>query len=165
MTLTSFSTIFHIIIAAIFLIIAVFVVRKRGFGDVVTRLLVIYSGVSILWEGVLASSTYLYYRLALPESVILHLPYYGLFLLAYLFLALSIAFLQDKAPQWGLWLFAPIWLGIVLILDFNWFGLPEILWQNPSFLIVSSSCSSRFRVEEASTPYFLSAPARASLVR
>jgi signal transduction histidine kinase len=141
MTITAFSTIFNIITAAIYLIVAVFAVRKRGFGDAVTRLLVFYSVMAILWEGIRASFTYLYFRLALPESVLLHLPYYGLFLLAYLYWALTISFLQGRAPNWSFWLFAPFWLGVVLALDFNWFRLPDVLWQNAAFLIDRNSIS------------------------
>ncbi len=130
MTLAISLTIFHIFIAVVYLILAIIVIRKRGFMDLLTRLLVIYAGVSILWEGMRASSTYLYFHMALPESFILHIPYYGLFLLGFLFMSLTSVFLQKKCPHWSMWLFASLWLGIVFSLDFNLFGLINIIRQD-----------------------------------
>ncbi len=105
MTFSTLSAILHILAASIYTVVAFLTFRKRGFGDLVSRLLVVYLVFAFLWEGLQASYEYIYFTLALPESIELHLLYYGLFLLAFFFLALSIAFLRNEAPHWITWIF------------------------------------------------------------
>ena len=135
MTFATFSAILHIVAASIYFIVAILALRKRGVSDLVSRLLIVYLVLAILWEGLQASYNYFYFALALPESVTLHLLYYGLFLLAFFFLVLSIAFLHSGAPHWSTWIFGLVGLAVVLVIDFNWLNLPDTLWQNSAFFI------------------------------
>ena len=133
MTFSTLSAILHIIAASIYSIVAILTLRKRGIGDLVSRILMIYLVVAILWEGLQGSYDYIYFALALPESVVLHLLYYGFFLLAFFFFVLSFAFLEKKPPHWSTWLFGFVGFSIVLIIDLNWLNLPDILIQNSTF--------------------------------
>ncbi len=135
MTFDTLSALLHLVAASIYSVIAILSLRKRGFGDLVSRILIVYLVVAFLWEGLRASYDYFYYSLALPENVNLHLLYYGLFILAFFYFVLSTAFLRGKALHWGTWIFGVFWLGIVLIIDFNWFNLPDPLLQNNAISI------------------------------
>jgi signal transduction histidine kinase len=128
-------SIFHLFVAAAYLVILVLVLRKRGFSDFVSRLLGSLLALAILFEVGLSLQRFLFYSLGIPVGIVLHLPYYGLLLLSFLFLILSTTFLRNKAPHWGWWLLAPVWLILVLSLDFNWFSLPYTLWQSGIVLI------------------------------
>jgi signal transduction histidine kinase len=126
---TTVSNIFHLSLAVVYFLIAVQVMRKRGYKDLVTWLLVFYSLISVFMELIIAARDYLSNALALPEMVLLHIPYYGIFFLALIFLSLTMAFLHKESFYWVLIFAASIIFGIVLTLDFNWFGIPEILWR------------------------------------
>ena len=60
MTFATLPTIVHSVAAAVYIIVAVLALRKRGFGDLVSRLLVSYLVLAALWEGVQASHDYLF---------------------------------------------------------------------------------------------------------
>ena len=90
---SNFLTALHFLVALVYCVIVVLTLRKRGFGDTVSHLLVTYLSLAVLWEALLAVQDYIYFYLALPEAAVLHLTYYGLFLLAFNFFLLSQAFL------------------------------------------------------------------------
>ncbi|HIE56805.1 MAG TPA: hypothetical protein EYP88_01045 [Anaerolineales bacterium] len=127
--ITSLSVVFHILIAVAYLALFVLALHKRGFNDALSRFLAVYLGLAALWEFVLATQWVIFTNLVLPKAVVWHLPYYGLVLLAFLLLTLNTTFLQDQKPHWGKWLLLLLWLGAALTLDFNWFFLPDSLWQ------------------------------------
>ncbi|MFC1997087.1 ATP-binding protein [Chloroflexota bacterium] len=56
-------------------------------------------------------------------------------------MSITTVFLLDKLPSYRVVLLALVWFGIVLILDFNWLGLPEILWNDAVYLIDLRSLS------------------------
>ena len=135
MIFTSLSPIFHIVTAIIYIIIAVLALRKRGFSDVVSRLLFTYLVTVIFWEGMQAGYNFIFNALALPDNVTLHLLYYGLFLSSFFYLLLSVSFLRGEPPQWFVWIFGPFWLGLVVVIDFNLFNMSELLWQNDALIV------------------------------
>ncbi|HBX69856.1 MAG TPA: hypothetical protein DEH25_10895 [Chloroflexi bacterium] len=139
MTFAAFSQVSHLAVATIYLVILVLALRKRGVSDFVSRLLDFYLILAIFWELIFFSQQTISHTLTLPTLFVLHLPYYGLFLLAFIFLNLSAALLRSKALHWGLWLISLIWLSFVLILDFNWFFLPDTIWQNSTTVINRSN--------------------------
>lgn len=124
---SNFLTALHFLVALVYCVIVVLTLRKRGFGDTVSHLLVTYLILAVLWEALLAVQEYIFFYLALPEAAILHLTYYGLFLLAFNFFLLSQAFLSDQSPRWWQWLLVMIWLGIVLFMDLNLFYMPSAI--------------------------------------
>jgi len=133
--------IFHLLVAAAYVVILVLALRKRGFSDLVSRLLGSYLALAILFELILSLQSFIFSGFGLPAVVVLHLPYYGLLLLSFLYFLLSATLLRNEAPKWGWWFIVSIWLIFVLALDFNWFSLPIVLWQTESVMVDLPSIS------------------------
>ncbi len=125
---TMISTVFHLLIAVAYLAVGVLLLRKRGFGDALSRFLIVYLGLSTLWELLLAVQVYFFY-FALPDAVVLHLPYYDLLLLSFTLYLLSALFLRDKIVHWLLWVVALLLFGMSVVLDFNFFYWPDPILQ------------------------------------
>ena len=134
------STVFHLLIAVAYLALVVLSLRKRGFGDALSRFLIVYLGLATLWELLLAAQGHLF-TLAIPDAVVLHLPYYGLLLLSFALLALSTAFLQDKRPHWLFWLLLLALLGAAVTLDFNFLYWPDPLWASQTAALYRADLS------------------------
>jgi len=135
MTFITFSSILHIAVAFVYVAVAILTIRKRGFGDFISRLLVFYLALAILWEIIQASYTQLFFSGLLPSTVALHLPYYGLFLLAFVFSILSFSFLRNSPPKWFVWILGLFWVSLNIVLDFNWFNFQDPLIQTGTFTI------------------------------
>ena len=120
--------IIHGITAFIFLILLGIVLKQRGIGDAVSRIMAGYLVVSMLLalsrlgvEADLFSS--------IQDFFILHLPFYGVFLLSFLLFHLSNLFIRRATGNWLGWVVGIIWFVVILVLDVNWLTFPEILYR------------------------------------
>ena len=116
-----------ILTGVLYLPIAGVILKRRGFQEWATRLLVLYVGASSLWTLGLV-----FLRpggLATPaQDVPARVWLYGLLLLAWLFLHLTRAFLRFAGSGWGWWALGAAWIVAAIVLNENWLGLPEVSW-------------------------------------
>jgi signal transduction histidine kinase len=125
----------HGIAALVFLVLLGIVLKQRGIGDAVSQIIAGYLVVSMLLalsrlgvQGNLLSF--------IQDFFILHLTFYGVFLLSLLLLHLSNLFIRRETENWLWWLVGMVWFAAILILDVNWFYFPEILYRSGGWVIL-----------------------------
>jgi len=132
--INTFSLI-HGITALVLLILLVISIKQRGIGDAVSRLLESYLIISILLAMMpfaIDANLFWFFQ----EYFVWHLPFYGVLLLSFILLNLSNLFIRRETKNWPWWILGVVWFSAVLILDANWFYLPEILAQSAGWVIV-----------------------------
>jgi signal transduction histidine kinase len=118
----------------LYILIGGIVLKRRGFQEQVVRWLALYALVSCLWALGQA-----FWRLGwLPfvaDDLLVRMPVYGVLLLSWLFLHLTRSFLRRERPEWGWWAFGAAWTGLLVVLDANLVGLPELLWSGDGWVL------------------------------
>lgn len=134
MTAYDLMTIILTLEGILYILIGGIVLKRRGFQEQVVRWLVLYALVSCLWALGQASG-----RLGrLPfvaDDVLMRMPVYGVLLLSWLFLHLTRSFLRRERPGWGWWVLGPAWVTMLIVLDVNQVGLPQVLWNRDGWVL------------------------------
>jgi signal transduction histidine kinase len=114
------------VIGVLYLVAIGFAVKRRGLREPSNQLLLLYLSLSLLWlAGHVA--TRLGWFQALPFDVAARIPPYGLLILSLVFLHLGRAILRLDRPGWPWWVAGGVWLALVVILELNLLGLPDVL--------------------------------------
>lgn len=125
----------------LYILIGGIVLKRRGFQEQVVRWLALYALVSCLWALGQA-----FWRLGwLPfvaDDLLVRMPVYGVLLLSWLFLHLTRSFLRRERPEWGWWAFGAAWTGLLVVLDANLVGLPELLWSGDGWVLYRQGLTS-----------------------
>ncbi len=116
--------------AILYLIVAGVAVKKRGFGERTTRLLLSCAIGASIWELGRALS-HLQWLTFLPDGVPARIPLYGAILLSVLFLHLTRSFLRLEGAGWTWWGVGGVWIAALIVLDADLLGLPDVLWTSP----------------------------------
>jgi signal transduction histidine kinase len=124
--------------AVVYLFILGVVLKSRGLQERSGRALALYATVSFLWIVLLVLGQ-LNWPAFLPEDLIARTPFYGILLLALLFLHLSRSFLRLEGTGLAWWALGAVLVAAVIALDGNLFVLPETLWTGDGWAIERQS--------------------------
>ncbi len=121
-----FPTFPYVLIASLLYMFAFFVILNRSrMREGISQLLSVYVGIAFLW-----TLSLLLPDIRIPNAdpqQLSRISYYGVFVLTVIFFQLSKLFLRSERgwPWW--WVIGTAWIALVILLNENPFGLPEIL--------------------------------------
>lgn len=134
MTAYDLMTIILTLEGILYILIGGIVLKRRGFQEQVVRWLVLYALVSCLWA--LGQAFWRLGRLPfVADDVLMRMPVYGVLLLSWLFLHLTRSFLRLERPGWGWWVLGPAWVMLLIGLEADLVGLPEVLWNRDGWFL------------------------------
>jgi signal transduction histidine kinase len=108
-----------------FMVVVAF--RGRKLQERTARWLILYAAVSFFWTlGQVVQG--LNWPALAAYGLLARMPFYGVTLLAWLFLHLTRAFLRHRRRAWDWWALGAVWAVVLVILDANLLYLPETLW-------------------------------------
>jgi signal transduction histidine kinase len=135
-----FINLFYALIAIAYLVLVIVAIRSQGFADRTIRLLLSYAVFSILWEISLIIGRIRGDQL-FSENTLARLPVIGLFLLALVFLHLTVSFLRRKSLSWIWWLVGGFWLVEVAVFELNFVQIKDILFRGDGWIVTRQGFS------------------------
>ncbi len=132
--MNNLTTIILTLEGVLYILIGGIALKRRSFQEQVVRWLVLYALVSCLWA--LGQALGRLGRLPfVADDALVRIPVYGVLLLSWLFLHLTRSFLRRERPGWGWWVLGPAWVMLLIGLDANRVGLPEVLWRQDGWVL------------------------------
>jgi signal transduction histidine kinase len=134
MTAYDLMTIILTLEGILYILIGGIVLKRRGFQEQVVRCLVLYALVSCLWA---LGQTFgrLGWLPFVADDVLVRMPVYGVLLLSWLFLHLTLSFLRLERHKWGWWVLGAAWIMLVIVLEVNQVNLPELLESGDGWVL------------------------------
>src|SRR5262245_8545619 len=117
------------LIGSLYLLMSGVILKRRSIREWPVVVLLSFLAFSFLWI-LLHALLLLNWVTLIPAELLPQLLLYETVILAVLFFHLSWFFLQLEGTDWRWWALGVVWLLVLVILDQNFFNLPQILWSS-----------------------------------